>query len=238
MRAGIPKNWRPGVIAPRAERVAAARISTPANWQAPWRVDSTSLCEPCDNQGNIPSCDGWASSNHAEVWGWVETHIPVTYDGLATYYEAKRIDGAPNEDGTDGISGMQAAINLRQLPAFSGGVPVKGWRPRYLTSIDDIKFAIHRWRSCVLLFQIREGWDNPGADGYIPAGGKVLGGHAVLGNGYDDQGLWFLNQWGAQWAVDGNARLRWEDAQAQLMGGVVAEPIAFPVPIGTEATVP
>jgi len=228
----MPKDWTPGVVATPEHSIRRALLKSPAGWKAPWRIDSTSRCRPSNNQGNHPSCAGWASSNHAEERWWAETHVPIDYDGLITYNEAKRIDGAPREDGTDGVSAMQAAINLRQLPSTSGALPAKGWTPRYTADFEEVRFFIHRFHTCVLLLNIRSGWDRCKDTGQIPGGGDVLGGHAVLGHLYVDKDrLGVQNQW-PDWGIDGNGWLAWDDAQEQFFGAVIAEPVPYPYTIG------
>ena len=232
----IPRNWRPGIIPPSPQAVRRTLLSAPAGWAAPWRVDSTSLCRPADNQANIPSCGGWAAANHGEVWTWAETKSPPEYVGLAVYYGSKRIDGHPNEDGTDGISAMQAAITLKLFPT-TAYVPIKGWRPRWLNTMADLKFALHRYRTCCGFFTIRSGW-NENNEGRIGTGGDSLGGHAVLMNWYDDREVGWLNQWGLKTGVDGNQRTDWDTWGDQWQGGCVCEPIAYPVPIGESVVMP
>jgi len=230
----IQRNWQPnGIIIPPDRITQRILLSAPKGWEAPFRVDSTSLCRPADNQGNIPSCAGWASANHGEVATWAETHAPVQYDGLAVYYGAKRIDGHPEEDGTDGISALQAAFALGMFPATHGGLPVKGWKVRWLNTLDDIKFAIHRWRTCTVFYKVTPGWDAKGS--WIGTQTDVVGNHAVLGNWYDDrrEGIGWLNQWGLQAGTDGNQRMTYDQHRATCIGGCVAEPVPFPVPVGS-----
>jgi hypothetical protein len=55
------------------------------------------------------------------------------------------------------------------------------------------------------------GWDKVKADGLIPYGSRILGGHAFAIVGYDQKGFWIQNSWGPDWGRRGFAHLSYED---------------------------
>lgn len=59
--------------------------------------------------------------------------------------------------------------------------------------------------------QVHEGWDELGRDGAIPFKERFLGAHAIAIVGYDPEGFWFQNSWGADWGRDGFGRISYDD---------------------------
>jgi len=58
---------------------------------------------------------------------------------------------------------------------------------------------------------VHEGWDKVTKKGIIPLLPQMLGGHAFAIVAYDDQGLWIQNSWGADWGMEGFARISYDD---------------------------
>lgn len=89
--------------------------------------------------------------------------------------------------------------------------------------------------------QIHENWKTPSPEGMIEPGGQPAGGHAFAIVGYDSEGFWILNSWGAEWGKHGTAHVRYEDWAATMMDAWVLQlgvraPAAFSaVPRSTPA---
>jgi predicted alpha/beta hydrolase family esterase len=60
---------------------------------------------------------------------------------------------------------------------------------------------------------VHTGWDDVQDDGVIPYGPKsrIVGGHAFAVVGYDADGFWLQNSWGATWGAQGFARISYDD---------------------------
>lgn len=58
---------------------------------------------------------------------------------------------------------------------------------------------------------VHSGWEKVGADGVIWKEEQILGGHAFAVVGYDEDGFWIQNSWGADWGKGGFARIGYDD---------------------------
>ncbi|MBT8131936.1 MAG: C1 family peptidase, partial [Gammaproteobacteria bacterium] len=58
---------------------------------------------------------------------------------------------------------------------------------------------------------VHEGWDKVGEDGVIEQQEKMLGGHAFVLVGYDENGFWLQNSWGTNWGKRGLAHVSYSD---------------------------
>lgn len=66
------------------------------------------------------------------------------------------------------------------------------------------------------------------------ATGPILGGHAILADGYDARGIWIENQWGTSWGLHGRAEISYDYLNTALIGVVRAD-IPAPVPSPTSS---
>jgi Papain family cysteine protease len=58
---------------------------------------------------------------------------------------------------------------------------------------------------------VHSGWDEVGSDGRIPFEKTDEGGHAFAIVGYDRDGFWIQNSWGADWGHDGFCHMLYDD---------------------------
>ena len=58
---------------------------------------------------------------------------------------------------------------------------------------------------------VHSGWDNVKADGRIPFVKTIDGGHAFAIVGYDVDGFWIQNSWGADWGFHGFCHISYDD---------------------------
>jgi hypothetical protein len=96
-----------------------------------------------------------------------------------------------------------------------------------LTTVDDVKSVIASGYNVKIGFTVYESFESDemaqtGIWSPDPSTEQVLGGHAVLGIGYDDTvnggSLLVRNSWGADWGKAGNFYLRYEDvANSQVV---------------------
>jgi hypothetical protein len=78
--------------------------------------------------------------------------------------------------------------------------------------ISDYHAALSEVGAIFCSADVHQGWDKPEADtGRIKFQKKSAGGHAFAIVGYDEQGFWIQNSWGAGWGRNGTALWTYED---------------------------
>lgn len=83
---------------------------------------------------------------------------------------------------------------------------------------------------------VHDGWQRVDTSGLIEMGETRLGGHAFAIVGYDAQGFWLQNSWGATWGHEGFARLTYDDWLAHGTDVWVVR-LGVPVNLGTAQAV-
>ena len=195
--------------------LSAVRSISPSQFIAPKKIDFRDMCLESSNQGQSPHCTGYGTAGFIEVQNWRKRHYPEQVDGDAIYTETKRIDGHPNVQGSWVNFAVQAAINLKL---------VEGRGEAIEPNMQDFKFAIHEFGVCISCFMITDDWNKVDSRGRIFNSGdkaKQLGGHCVLGVGYDEEGVYIQNSWSTSWGLYGFALLGWEQFNKQFMNGMV-----------------
>jgi C1A family cysteine protease len=180
--------------------------------------DRRNMCLPVDNQGNNPSCAGYAVAHFLETEFWSDFGYKKTFDGQIIYNEAKKVDGKPTEEGTSLDSCLIAAQNLGYI---KNDVT---WG--YAWSLDDVKFALYH-RCIIAGFSISKGWQNVGKDGKIGDDNTSWGGHGVLIDLFDEANMriGICNQWGTDWGCQnepfkGHAYMSYEQFNSQFVMGI------------------
>jgi len=203
----------------RDERPLSAeqKLVTATQFVAPRKIDSRDMCLRSDNQGNNPYCAAYATAGYVEFFNWKVKHYPEQVDAEAIYKEAKRIDGN-NNPGTYLRSAARAAINLKLATGSIKHID---------TTEMDVKFAIHQFGVVVLGLNITDEWNSVDKNGKIADFGdkaRTIGGHAILGTGYSDEGIYIQNSWSENWGTYGFAILSWKQFGIQLMDAMVIVP--------------
>ena len=212
-------DFKAGGLLP-AKRMMTAKnvVYTAQNFVAPKRIDNRDLCIGTSDQGQTSQCAAYATAGQIEVKNWKRLHYPAQIDPGPIYAEAKRLDG-DNGSGTSLDNAAQAAINLGLITG----------EPKFINKdMDSIKFAVHTNEICVGGFLITDEWNYVNSQtGEISssASASVLGGHAVLICGYDQDGIYIQNSWSPDWGLYGFAILSWEKALQQFMYGMMIVPI-------------
>lgn len=93
---------------------------------------------------------------------------------------------------------------------------------RVQPDLSDYHAALNEIGVIYASAQIHAGWDKP-AKAHIAPGGQPVGGHAFAIVGYDSEGFWVLNSWGAAWGEEGVAHWRYEDWAATVMDAWVLQ---------------
>lgn len=147
------------------------------------------------DQGQEGACTGFAVSHEAAA-------RPVAVPGITNataqevYRHALQLDDWPGEDysGTSLIAAMKAGKE-------------KGWFTEYRWAFGetDLALAISYKGPAVLGVSWYEGMSIPDKHGIIRIAGNVLGGHAILCNGYNAKTKMYRlhNSWGPNWGVNG-----------------------------------
>lgn len=93
---------------------------------------------------------------------------------------------------------------------------------RLQPDLSDYHAALNEIGVIYASAQIHEGWSEP-AEGRIAPGSRPAGGHAFAVVGYDSEGFWVLNSWGAAWGAEGVAHWPYEDWAVSVMDAWVLQ---------------
>jgi len=210
---------------------------------APNKVDHTLDMSPVKDQGQLGSCVGFAVSAMKECQEKKEHEEELAkgkrgrkkvydYSEAWVYWNSKKIDPWPNEEGTS----IRYALKVLQKI----GVPTeKGWPYKDVGDIGEPE----RWAKMVARWALIESYyrignlidlklalvNGPvpigvpcfyeiffvGSDGIVPypaSPDDVYGGHAVCVVGYDNdaQRIKFKNSWGKNWGENGYGYLSYK----------------------------
>ena len=199
---------------PDAKALSASLFSGPTR-----AVPLSCLClgaaTRTEDQGSTPKCAAFSASSYAENLLWRRSGvIPDDIDPHALYAYAKTVDGDPGGDGTTLDAVLRALVAKGCFPGTC--------RARIVTSTFGVKAAVHRYGTCLLGMNISNEWYRGNSD-ICDADAPAVGGHAVQGVGYDQEGCWIQNSWGAGWGQGGFARIGWRAFCRQFMYGAYLE---------------
>jgi hypothetical protein len=170
------------------------------------------------DQGATPACTGFSVAHEAAARPCVVPNMTNAI-GQMLYKRAKQLDEWPGED-YDGSS---------VLGAVKAGAE-KGWYPsyRWAFSESDLCLAVGYKGPAVLGINWYDGMYQTDAKGMIQVSGKILGGHAILCNGYNVKTKLYRlhNSWGPTWGLKGEAFISQKD-----MGRLLAEEGEACIPI-------
>jgi hypothetical protein len=172
-----------------------------------------------------------------EVYNWSDLDTFEQIDPDPIYTEAKRTDGLGGGDGTTLDAVSNALLTLGLLD------PAK-WTYYTIKHFDEYMLACHRHKVVLTGFWIDPSWNECDPNtGMIPDWeGDPIGGHAVLGCGYDTHiptafessekldryktEAWIQNSWLPWgWHGTGFARMSLRKWLKQFIGGIVFERI-------------
>lgn len=211
----------PGLLPPKGtdRRFLSAALAG-GGYVPPVLVDLRPQLLAASNQGESPKCAAYAMAGWLEFYNWKYQGIVDQIDPDPVYARAKQIDGN-NTPGTTLESVLQAALDLGLIASSAIG------NIRQVKAAG-VQQAIHRYGVILAAFDITEAWENAQPNGWIPAGGLSLGGHAVLLCGYSNVNTtnetpWYAiqNSWGDQHGWRGFNRMTQELFQQQFMHGLI-----------------
>lgn len=192
----------------------SSKVTIPTTGVFPLKIDNRQLCTPTEYQGKDPWCVGYSCAQLLEALVWKYTGKLVNMDAGQIYAKAKEKDGRIAVGGTYVDLGLTCAVKICPEKIIKNWFMVKTTRDR---NPATLKRLLHMNDLCIAGLKVTEGWYETNEDFTIPDTGAVLGGHAVLLCGYDEQGVYLQNHWGREWGAKGFAILPWKQYQQQLM---------------------
>lgn len=176
---------------------------------------------PAKDQGKKPWCAGYSAAEFLENIVWRRDDVPQNVDPTWVYQWAKQHDGMPNQDGTSLVAVLEALLAYQCFPVGKCVVKV-------LRTVDQVKYALHKYGVCLLGLNISKEWYACNSKKTAIYGQKgfdksLIGGHAVVAGGMDVNGIYILNSWGQEWASYGRVLLTWEELARQFIYGGIIE---------------
>ncbi len=197
----------------------------------PRKVDLTRKCPPVYDQGQLGSCTANAIGAAVQFEQMKQQQANAFMPSrLFIYYNEREMEGTVGTDSgaqiRDGIKSVvkQGVCPETQWPYDIAQFTTKPPQACYdealkhqVTSYQRLVPNLNQLRGClasgypfVFGFTVYEGFESPevAKSGHLsmPAPKEaVVGGHAVLGVGYDDANQWFIvrNSWGKKWGLKG-----------------------------------
>lgn len=171
-------------------------------------------CKATLDQGTEGACVGfsWTHERIARpVVGWGDAAA-----ARSLYHAAQGLDpwaggaypGAdPFYEGTSVLAGAKAAQNAGHFTEY-----------RWAFGLDDVLLTLGYRGPVVLGLDWHEDMFDPDADGLLHVSGGVAGGHAILANGVSVRRrlVRLHNSWGADWGLDGEAFIGFDDLDRLL----------------------
>lgn len=184
----------------------------------PLKIDNRQAASVADQQGNTPHCAAYSIANLCEALLWKRTGRLVNLNADQIYAHAKMIDGDPDTEGTFLECAIRSAM---KLGGFANPEKLKiGFlnNDGSDAAVEAFKYLMHKYDFVHCGFDITDGWyrcdeKNPRVS-HTPNG---LGGHAVLGVGYDQEGAYIQNSWGKEWGAKSFAVVPWDVFKKELM---------------------
>jgi C1A family cysteine protease len=195
----------------------------------PPSIDLRSICSPVEDQGQLGSCTANALVGGLEFLERKEGKPVTDLSRLFVYYNERVLEGTVNEDAgamiRDGVKTLVHAgvctekrwpYNIARFTQKPTAACYKEASKHQVLSYHRI-LSVKEMRSClaegfpfVFGFTVYENFETEamsrtGKLDMPEASAKALGGHAVLGVGYDDASKRFTvrNSWGADWGMQG-----------------------------------
>ena len=227
--------WIPDLPDFRDYRYAAP---SPAAAPLPPKVDLRTFCPPVYDQGELGSCTANAIGGAIE-FDQMKQALPDVFvpSRLFIYYNERVIEGTVDDDAgamiRDGIKSVarQGAPHETVWPYTIAKFRTKPSAPAYADAAKHtavlyqrVSHALDQMKGClasgypfILGFSVYESFETVAvaASGHAPmpkATETLLGGHAVIAVGYEDDREWFLmrNSWGTRWGLAGYFTLPYE----------------------------
>lgn len=196
----------------------------------PARADLRPQCPPVYNQGQLGSCTANAIAGAIEFDRLKQKLSNFTPSRLFIYYNERVIEHSVNSDsGAQIRDGIKSVAKQGDCPETEWPYVIAKFRtkPPKNCYADALKYKVvlyqrvtqtlSQMKGClasgypfVFGFSVYESFESAqvaktGHASLPKSGEAVIGGHAVLGVGYDDAKQWFItrNSWGTGWGMKG-----------------------------------
>ncbi len=195
----------------------------------PRSVDLRSLCSPVEDQGELGSCTGNAIVGALEFLELKDKLPLVDLSRLFVYYNERVIEhtvksdsGAQIRDGIKTVSKQGVCTEVKWpyiITKFAAKPTAACYKEAQqhciseyhrLNTVTDMRACLAEGYPFVFGFTVYESFESQqvAKTGVVPMPAKserLLGGHAVVGVGYDDAKKRFIvrNSWGTNWGMQG-----------------------------------
>jgi len=197
----------------------------------PAKVDLRKKCSPVVNQGELGSCTANAIASGLREYLLINKETKwVALSRLFLYWEERSLEGTVNEDsGAEIRDGMKVLNQIGVCPEadwpydistftntpteqmVADAAPYKVIEYHRITSLASLKAALAEGLPVVIGIDVYESFESDDVDntGIVPMPNtdteQLLGGHAVLVVGYDDDKSQLIvrNSWGYTWGDAG-----------------------------------
>lgn len=186
-------------------------------FKAPKTIDLRDYCIKTDDQKSNPWCAAYAAAGFASNINWRKNDIITEYDKESIYSSAKKIDGIPYAEGTTLTAALEVLL-------WQGIFDSRQCRTRVIRTMDQIKYAVHKFGCCLLGIMVTREWYKCNRNKSTISGKsdrEQVGGHAVLCCGYNQDGVIIQNSWGVNWGSYGFALVTWDELERTFSYGAV-----------------
>jgi C1A family cysteine protease len=229
-------NVRPDAVDMRDKMFRAAVFNTPE--KLPTAVDLRDKCSPVVDQGQLGSCTANAMASGLREYLLLRSGQPFTrLSRLYLYWHERLIEGTLNEDaGAQIRDGMKVMQKLGVCPEADYPYEIDHFKDKpteaaeknaalyrigeyhRVSSLAMLKAALAQGLPVVLGFAVYDSFETRevAATGEVPIPNpeveNMLGGHAVLAVGYDDEKGHVIvrNSWGEGWGDGGHCYFAYE----------------------------
>jgi len=178
----------------------------------PKSVNWFDMAIPVLNQEQEPACVGYTGIGLKREQEKIETKKILNFSGQDLYERCKKIDGAPNEEGTY----LRVVMKLLQKEGIkdSEGNNYKIGAYTKVKNLDELRYAIVANGFALIGIEVFENFFNPinGIIDYDEKAKSTGEGHATLVGAFDDniERVVFKNTFGPEWGLGGFAYLSYK----------------------------
>lgn len=224
------------------EEVSAARAGSTRNAGIPTSVDLRQWAMPVGHQGTVNSCVAW-SIDYAML-GWYANRDGIAGKPFAPMFTYSQINGGVDRGSqpTDALNLVQTTGSHPKAGYWQGdydwqtqptaaqkanasNYKISGYQTVFAgrsgqgsAGVNALANALAAGKPVTIAMAVRSGFQNLTAANPIDQDvtNPVLGYHAVLALGYDQNGLIIQNSWGTSWGAKGFGWVGWNVVGADV----------------------
>lgn len=161
------------------------------------------------DQGREGACVGFAWAHELVARPAIVPNVTELFARNAIYKEAQKIDEWAGEDyeGTSVLAGVKVIQRYGFIKEY-----------RWAFGLEDLILALGYAGPAVLGVNWYAGMGQADSDGFISPTGSLRGGHAILAKAVNvkQEFVTLHNSWGADWGLNGTAKIRFADLDRLL----------------------